>query len=57
MQISQTFFYTYKKIVLLKVPPFFIKDAKIIKEVGQIFLAEKARFINMTATQKNPARA
>ena len=57
MPISQTFFYTYKKIDFLKVSPFFIKDAKKITEVGQIFLAEKARFINITDTQKNPPRA
>lgn len=57
MPISQTFLYTYKKIDFLKVSPFFIKDAKIITEVGQIFLAEKGRFINITDTQKNPPRA
>ena len=57
LPISQTFLYTYKKIDFFKVSSFFIKDAKIITEVGQIFLAEKARFINITDTQKNPPRA
>ena len=55
--MSQTFLYTYKKIDFFKVSSFFIKDAKIITEVSQIFLAEKARFINITDTQKNPPRA
>ena len=36
LPISQTFLYTYKKIDFFKVSSFFIKDAKIITEVGQI---------------------